>query len=465
MFKKIQNAIQRMSSKTTEAEEEYIKYAQEVEHTLCLLEKHLHDSDDSAEILQNALKTACDFYQGDWVGFLEMDLELGLWTPNVWYKADDDDQTKVLLEEFESSEFLPRWIDAMRNNDAIYIQNIDNLKDATPEELKLYEHLEIMSLLAVPVKPRPTGFLVVRNPQRYAARSSMLQMLGFVLLSALNEQNLIRSLKMTPSPENIKEDTDVMINLFGNLEIYTSSGVLREADLKSPKICRLLVYMLLNRKAMIPAREIAEAIWPEEVLESDNPGKNLRALIFRLRQAYGLISNYTLIETTPNGYCINPKLHVMTDLQLFKKDWELAQRSNLISDKVEILKQAVDLYKGEVLASASGEHWLLPTASHYSLLYTGMVDELLKTLAEQKDYHNLHRYAAQALAIDAGHMRAYYWLIYSMMKMGASELARTQLQIAQKNLTDEEYDSLVYALKEGDISPSNDLFRNEKIHR
>ena len=196
MFKKIQNAIQRMSSKTTEAEEEYIQYAQEVEHTLCLLEKHLHDSDDSAEILQNTLKTACDFYQGDWVGFLEMDLELGLWTPNVWYKADDDDQTKVLLKEFESSEFLPRWIDAMRNNDAIYIQNIDNLKDATPEELKLYEHLEIKSLLAVPVKPRPTGFLVVRNPQRYAARSSMLQMLGFVLLSALNEQNLIRSLRM-----------------------------------------------------------------------------------------------------------------------------------------------------------------------------------------------------------------------------------------------------------------------------
>lgn len=465
MLKKIKNAFQRMSSKTSDMEDEYIKYTQEVEHTLCLLEDYLHKSDDSAAVLHGVLKIACDFYQADWGGFLEMDMELGLWTPSVWYKADGDDKTTVLLEEFESSEFLTRWVHAMQENSAISIQSIDELANPLPEELNLYKHLAITSLLAVPLKPRPTGFLLVKNPQRYAERSSMLQMIGYVFMSAYNEQKMLQSLKMIPSLESIKQDTDVVINVFGNLEIYTSNGVLREADLKSPKICRLLVYMILNRKSMIPAREIAEAIWPDEVLESDNPGKNLRALIFRLRQAYSLISDYTLIETTPNGYRINPKLHVMTDLQLFEKDWGMAQRSNYVADKVDILKQAVNLYKGEVLASASGEHWLLPTSSHYSLMYIGIMEELLKTLSEQKDFHNLHRYAAQALAIDAGHMRAHYWLIYSMMKMGASELARTQLQIAQKNLLEEEYKALVLALDEDNISPSDSLFRNEKIQR
>ena len=352
----------------------------------------------------------------------------------------------------------------MHSNSAIYFSSLDELHDAPPQEIKLYQHLDINKLLAVPIKPRPIGFLVVRNPQRYLNRSSMLQMLAFVLLSSINDQKLMQSMKMSMSPENIKNDTDVMINLFGNLEIYTSSGVLHESDLKSPKICRLLAYMLLNRKVMIPAREIVEAIWPEEAIETDNPGKNLRALIFRLRQSFSLISPYSLIETTPNGYRFNPKLNIMTDLQAFEKLWETVQCTNLVTDKAEILKQAVNMYKGDVLVSAAGEHWLIPTSAHYNLRYLGMMSELLRILAEGKDYHNLHRYAAQALTVNPENKTAYYWLIYSMVKMNAIELAKTQLQIAQENLTDEDYFDLVSELKKIDISPTTNLFRNERVN-
>ena len=392
-------------------------------------------------------------------------MDLGLWTPTVWYNTGEVDQTNELLQEFESSEFVTRWIDAMRENTPISFDNMNELKDASPEELKLYKHLAIKTLLAVPVKPRPTGFLVVRNPHRYLGRSSMLQMLAYVFLSAFNEQKLMQSLKMSLSPEAIMQDTDVVINLFGNLEIYTLNGVLRESDLKSPKICRLLAYMLLNRKIIIPAREIAEAIWPEEVMESDNPGKNLRGLIFRLRQSFSLISKYSLIETTPNGYCFNPKLNIMTDFQVFEKHWEAAQRTNYLIDKVDILKQAVELYKGDILSVAADEHWLMPSAAHYKLRYQGMISELLKTLAEEKDYHNLHRYAAQALTVDSADGIAHYWLIYSMAKLGACELAKTQLQIAQKTLIEEDFEALVKKLKEADISPISTLFHNEKIQR
>ncbi len=67
MFKKIQNAFNRIGQNPIENQSEYIQYAQEVECTLRLLEEHLHESDDSAEIIQNVMKTACEFYQGDWV--------------------------------------------------------------------------------------------------------------------------------------------------------------------------------------------------------------------------------------------------------------------------------------------------------------------------------------------------------------------------------------------------------------
>lgn len=464
MLNGFQKLFSRAVDQPSDDQIEYIQYTQELEATLRYLEAHLHDSDDSNEIIKNVMKTACEFYQADWAGFLEVDLELGLWTPYVWHKMDGDDKTESLIQEFESAEFLPRWIEAMYSNSALIVPGIDELKTSNPGEYSMYQRMEVEKLLAVPVKPRPTGFFVLRNPQRYITRSSMLQLLAYVLLSAINEHKLLQSMKMSISPENITHENDVIINLFGNLEIYTANGVLREADLKSPKICRLLAFMLINKKSAVPARELVEAIWPEEI-DSENPGKNIRALIFRLRQSFGLISDKQLIETTPSGYRFNPNLHIMTDLQLFDKNWSAVQKSMAVSSKVELLKQTVDLYKGDVLLSAADEHWLVPTASHYKLRYQGMVNELLRVLAEQKDFHNLHKYSAQVLSVEPANVNAYYWLIVSMLNMGAEELARTQVEMARVALDSEDFYDLTESLKKLDWESNSPALWNGKLNK
>lgn len=451
------------TEKTEDVEQQqYIQYAMELEQALRMLEAGVHESDDPNEIIPSVMKCACDFYQGDWVGFLEVDLELALWTPTVWYNPNDTDKTTELLGEFESSEFLHRWVKAMHDNTAIIIDDIDEVKRLYPDEYKILERLSCSTVLAVPVKPRPTGFLLVRNPKRYITRSSMLQLLAFVVLACVNERKLMQSMKMSISPDRIEHDTDVIIHLFGNLEIYTSSGILREADLKSPLICKLIAYMVLNKKVTIPAWELAQALWPEEVVDTENPSKNLRALVFRLRQSFSLISGYQLIETSTNGYRLNPKLNIMTDLQVFDHHWETAQQMIATSSRVDILKQAVDIYKGNILTSADDVQWLMLTANHYNLRYIGMVNELLKTLEGQKDYHNLHKYAAHSLTVEPGNMKAYYWLMVAMCNMGAIEMAKTQIEMAKENLTDEEYYDLIEALKRADIAPSLEHFRNGK---
>lgn len=224
---------------------EYIQYTQELEQTLSVLEAHLHESDNPDEIILHALETACDFYNGDWAGFLEIDLELGLWTPYIWFNKNPDDKTTIMLNEIESADFLYRWVTAMKNNLPIIVEDREQIKKDFPDEYEMYQRLRIHSVLAVPVKPRPTGFLAVRNPKRYIDRSSMLQMLAFVVLAIANEKKLLDSAKLAWSPENITNETDILFHLFGELEVYTSQGVLHEADLKSPKIIRLLAYMLL----------------------------------------------------------------------------------------------------------------------------------------------------------------------------------------------------------------------------
>ena len=49
-----------------------------------------------------------------------------------------------------------------------------------------------------------------------------------------------------------------------------------------------------------------------------------------------------------------------------------------------------------------------------------------------------------------------------MVKRGADELAKTQVQIAQEELTDEDYRELVNALKKAKLTSPPNLFRKGK---
>ena len=68
-------------------ESDYLDYCKSIELTLRNLEATLHSSDNPEEVALMAMQTACNFYGADWCGFVEVDLDLGLWTPYLWYNT------------------------------------------------------------------------------------------------------------------------------------------------------------------------------------------------------------------------------------------------------------------------------------------------------------------------------------------------------------------------------------------
>ncbi len=188
-------------------EYEYLKHLAD---TLVRLEKRLHNSDNASEILKETFRTACEFYDADWAGFLEVDPDSKVWWPFDWLSVKSNDMTKSYLNEFEPLSVLPRWVAAMELNQAIALQDREKIKNEYPEEYALYERVKLYSVLAVPVKPRPCGFLVVRNPQRYvdAAFADVLQLLAFVALVNINDIMQRRMRKLVRSPKDIRSAKD-----------------------------------------------------------------------------------------------------------------------------------------------------------------------------------------------------------------------------------------------------------------
>lgn len=173
----------------------------------------------------------------------------------------------ILCKEFELADYCERWLECLKNRVAIKIPDVEKIQEENPEEYKLYQRLGVQSILAVPFWKRPMGFLALRNPKRYQNHGSLLRLLNHAIGSALNEFFLMETNKLAITSPRIENDTDVYISMFGELKITTSKGVLTEQELKSPKIVRMLVYLLLSQKSASAPREIADAIWPHE--ESD----------------------------------------------------------------------------------------------------------------------------------------------------------------------------------------------------
>lgn len=414
-----------------------IEYALAFEKNMTLLEKQLHSEEEPELIAQKTLIAAAEFYDGDWCGIIEIDVEMEAWCPVLWYNCQTKGMTETGFRELEEVASFERWIKALYACEPIMISDTSIYKESNPEEYELYSRCKAESVLAVPFWKNPTGFLIVRNPKRYIDRSSFLQMLAYVVFSSVTEKKLLDRGNKSFSPESIKSDKDVIINLFGKLEIYTSKGVLKENELNAPKMCRFLAYLLLHRNQPNPPRSIYEAIWDDEDIEKS--GNKLKATAFRLQSAFSIISDYRLVVSTPKGYQLNPELNIVTDVERFDELWEQSQNAVTQQTRIQLMQDAIALYRGDVFSSAAGEHWILAHEISYKYKCLRIHNELMRLFYETQNYVSVEHYASHALKIDPSNMDAYYWRIRSLKKKESSGMVKGELMMAEHVLDAETY--------------------------
>ena len=439
-------------------ENEYITYCIEQEKTISELEAGLHTSDDPEVIAKKALAAACAFYDADWAGVIELDLELNIWASRWWHNTDPNVKALEKLQEFENLMIMPSVVDAIKKQKPIIICDVEGIAKSSPKEYQVYKRLDAHSIMAVPFGPKPMGFLAIRNLKKYNQRTSTLNILAYVLHRAIAQKNTMERVRMALTPDEIKTDNDVIINFFGGMEITTSAGVWKDQDFNSPKSSRAVAYIMLNRKTAHSALAIADALYPEDGSDIDIINKNIRGYIYRFRKSFEPICKSKLIEYTSNGYRLSPSANVMSDLQKFEKLWKQVQQDIPIPQKVHAMKHAIKLYKGHVLGAACDDHWIVGMATDYKMKYIAMVNELLSILADFKDYDGIHHFAAQALKLVPENVKAQYWLIYAIYHSSAVVLAKREIEIAKNRLTSEEFDTLQKFICKDESLPYGQLF-------
>lgn len=430
-----------------ETDQQPINFSVEFTKNLLALEAQLHSCEDPSQIAIDTLKAGAEFYGADWCGIIECDFEMEAWAPVFWYDAETQGMTETAFRELEDMRHMERWIEALYACKPMIIPDTSVYKESHPFEYEVYSRCKADSILAVPFWKNPIGFMIVRNPTKYNLtefESGFLQVLAFVVFSSVTEIKLLNRTSKAFSPENIKRDNDVIVNVFGGLEIYTSKGLLTEDEISSPSICRFFVYMLLHGARPVQPRIIMEELWPED--DIDNAGTKIKSVAYRLQNAFGMISDYRLLVSTPLGYQLNPELNIMTDMQRFDDFWVEAQNALTLQTKIELLKRTTEVYRGNIYPAASSEHWLMAHELSYKYKCLGIYTELMKAYYDSLNYASVQYYASLALKLEKANVDAYYWMIRTMREKDSMAMAKGELQMAEHVLTAEEYQELLQRL-------------------
>lgn len=252
------------------------------------------------------------------------------------------------------------------------------------------------------------------------------------------------------------EDATYIAQLLGRMvrtplqpEIHTLKGQLSAQTLNSPKGWRLISYLVL-RKRSVPLRTIAESLSNDD--DPEHAVNALRVVMSRMKPKMESILDpqYVLISNSTYGYHINPHYNIITDLDEFDRILDAAFKHTDIRPRIDELKKAVELYRDPVYKEASSEHWLISTTEHYALQYLKAVKQLLKDLAELKDYYSMQHFAAQALRLEPENEEIIYWLIYALVNVGTRQSAEKEYNRAKEVLSDQQLKELNQKLYELD---------------
>ncbi|MCR5356645.1 MAG: hypothetical protein K6E63_04495 [Lachnospiraceae bacterium] len=203
--------------------------------------------------------------------------------------------------------------------------------------------------------------------------------------------------------------SNVRITLFGKFAIYRDDKPILENLSNTRKTKLFLCYLLLNKDKPISHKELFELLWSGE--DYANPGTALRTLLYRYRamiESSDIAALDNSIISRRGAYQWNPDLNVSIDIYDFEEASEAALNSIESDEKREkALKEAMELYTGNLLPDSNAEHWVVPKAVRLRDLYIRVAFEYIQMLKSRNEYNavidvcnKVHEYIPVSLEIE-----------------------------------------------------------------
>ena len=211
-----------------------------------------------------------------------------------------------------------------------------------------------------------------------------------------------------------EDNKKVYIDFFGQLRIQTVHGVVTETDINSPQMCKLIAYLVLNRKTVISVDILTAILWPQG---TEDPYMSLRGLVFRLRKVLKTaFPDESFIVAKNGSYAVNNYFSLSVD----------AEQLTVIS-KYKISSPAakafLDTHCQPFMELLSADIWGLPVCTFYNTRMITYTVTAVAKMIDENDIDSAILYASKGLVIDPISEELHTLIITALIRKGCRKLA------------------------------------------
>ena len=304
-----------------------------------------------------------------------------------------------------------------------------------------YEWMNLNGVTSVMLSPILTrammkAFVGVCNIGRLFEDFSMLTFSTFMMTNEVRAVTILEKYAQQSNRLALLEDNDIIVNMFGGIEIWTRNGRLDLGN-ASEKCCLLLIYLVFNKDRFVPARELAEILWPEQLF--DNPYNMIKGVAFRLKKLLDPVCEKKIVIAKQGTYALNSELYLLLDTDGFEKVYNSLKNKPLTSrEKQTLYKRAISLYKGNLLPNFGDELWLVGKINHFQIMFSRIIKEYLLFLDKSGDVEEFFSVVSKVLNIIYPDGEIYNLILTMLVRQNRMDMARNCYLKIEKLLSPEQ---------------------------
>lgn len=218
----------------------------------------------------------------------------------------------------------------------------------------------------------------------------------------------------------MQETLVLSIQTLGAFSVSVGGVPLSDSSARAGLVWKLFKYIITNRAQPVPTDKIIDVLWGDDDT-CDNPIKALYSLMYRLRALLNrpFPQKQEFILFQHNCYIWNPQAPYELDAERFEALCKQAGDVSLPAQaRIDLYRQAFELYRGDYLAESSQEIWALPPVNYYKRLYTQVVHNLSDLCAQTGDWASVVRACEKAIELDPYEETHHAALIHALIQLG-----------------------------------------------
>lgn len=242
--------------------------------------------------------------------------------------------------------------------------------------------------------------------------------------------------------ESTENYYDIKLKAFGKGEIVIRGTVIDESFWSKKKWKIIFIYLMLSPKRELTKDKIIDVFYPDTPIES---AENIfHQMVSKFRSITKIVSGEekaapvkgkgkkTAAEAQLVSQIliyedkllkINDDFIFYIDSNEFDKIYKKASMAKNTEKKTELLRSAIEVYKGDFL-EGNYETWSEELRMKYQSYFISMSEDLIKILAEEKDFDEVLEYSENLIKYDALNFTAYEHAIKAYEALNKLKQAR-----------------------------------------